>query len=74
MDQIVKLVQEKTGIAEDQARMAVQTVVDFLKTKLPEPLAGQIDSLLGGGSGGGLMDQAQGMLGGMGGMFGGKKE
>ena len=66
MDQIVKLVQEKAGISEDQARTAVSTVVGFLKDKLPAPIAGQIDGVLGGD----LMGQAGSMLGGM---FGGDK-
>lgn len=35
MDQIVKLVTEKTGISETQAKMAVETVTNFLKDKLP---------------------------------------
>ena len=47
MDQIVKLVQEKTGISEDQARTAVTTVIDFIKTKLPPPIASQVDGALG---------------------------
>ncbi len=48
MDQIVKLVQEKAGLSEAQARTAVTTVVDFLKTKLPAPIAGQIDGIVTG--------------------------
>lgn len=50
MDELVKLVSEKTGISEDQARQAVEAVVGYLKDKLPEPIAGQIDKALSGGS------------------------
>ena len=48
MDELVKLVSEKVGINEEQARQAVETVVGFLKEKLPEPLAGQLESALEG--------------------------
>jgi len=65
MDQIVKLVREKTGLGEDQARTAVTTVLDFLKAKLPAPVAGQIDSVVGGGHAGDTLGQAGSMLGGM---------
>lgn len=73
---IVKMVAEKAGIGEMQAQIAVSVISGVLKDKLPAPLAGQLDSILGGGSssndgdsGGGLMDQASGMLGGLKGMF-----
>ncbi len=49
MDEIVKQVAAKTGISEEQAKTAVTTVLGFLKTRLPAPIAGQIDGVLGGG-------------------------
>lgn len=49
MDELVKLVSQKTGITEQQAKGAVETVLNFLKQKLPTPIAGQIDGLLKGG-------------------------
>ena len=49
MDELIKLVSKKTGLPEDKAKVAVQVVVDFLKKKLPAPVAGQIDSVLKGG-------------------------
>ena len=51
MDELIKRVVEKTGISEDQARSAVNTVTGFLKEKLPAPLAGQIDNVLSGAGG-----------------------
>ena len=48
MDELVKLVADKAGITNEQAKVAVETVVSVLKKKLPAPLAGQIDSVLGG--------------------------
>jgi hypothetical protein len=76
MDELIKQVTEKTGISEAQARTAVETVVGFLKDKLPAPIAGHLDGLLGGAAGaaGGLAGQAGDVLGGLGGMFGGNKE
>ncbi len=49
MNELVKLVMQKTGLPEDQAKAAVETVLNFLKQKLPAPIAGQIDGLLAGG-------------------------
>ena len=80
MDELVKQVAERTGISESQAQTAVTTVLGFLKNRLPEPLAGQLDGLLGGAAGaaggvaGGLAGTAGDVLGGLGGMLGGKKE
>ena len=80
MDELIKQVVERTGISESQAQTAVTTVLGFLKNRLPEPLAGQLDGLLGGAAGaaggvaGGLAGTAGDVLGGLGGMLGGKKE
>ena len=49
MDELIKLVTQKAGISEVQARQAVDTVIGFLKDKLPAPIASQIDGLLQGG-------------------------
>lgn len=70
MDELIKRVAEKTGIGEDKARSAVETVVGFLKERLPAPIAGQVDSVLGGG---GAAGGAGDVLGGLGGMFGNKE-
>jgi hypothetical protein len=51
MEELIKLVSKKTGLSEDMAKTAVETVVTFLKQKLPAPVASQIDGLLGGTSG-----------------------
>jgi hypothetical protein len=67
MDELVKMVVDKVGISEAQAKQAVEVVVGYLKDKLPEPLAGQIDGVLKGDVSG-LGD----MAGGLGGLFGKK--
>jgi hypothetical protein len=48
MDELVKLVAKKTGLSSEMAETAVTTVLDFVKKKLPAPIAGQIDAVLGG--------------------------
>lgn len=65
MDELVKLVAQKTGMPEATAKTAVDTVIGYLKQKLPAPVAGQIDAVL---QGGGLGDMTKGL----GGMFGKK--
>jgi hypothetical protein len=67
MDEIIQRLVEKTGLPEDKARAAVDTVVGFLKEKLPAPVASQIDNLLAGGTG--LGAKLGGMAQGLGGMF-----
>ena len=70
MEEIVKLVVEKTGLSEAHARLAVETVLGFLKTKLPEPLAGQLEGLLGSSGGAANpLGQAGELVKGLGGLF-----
>ncbi|MGB9180233.1 MAG: hypothetical protein WCB68_13455 [Pyrinomonadaceae bacterium] len=77
MDELVKQVSQRTGISEDKAQEAVNTVIGFLKARLPEPLAGQLDGLLNsaGGTiasaGDAIADKAGDILGGV---LGGKKD
>lgn len=73
MDQLINMISERTGISADQARQAVTMVLGFLKDKLPPPLASQVENVLSGQSAGGMADQAQQGLGGLGDLFG-KKE
>ena len=67
MDELVKLVADKVGISEAQAQQAVETVLAFLKEKLPEPIAGQVEAALEGDLSG--LDD---LVGGLGGLFGKK--
>ncbi len=74
VDELIKQLQEKTGLGVDQIKSVVSGVMDFLGDKLPGPIADQVKKLLGdegdggdaGGDdeGGGLMDKAKDMLGG----------
>jgi hypothetical protein len=70
VDDLIKTITEKFNIDADKARGIVDTVVDFMKDKLPGPLADQVAGFLDGDDdgddddGGGLMDSAKGLLGG----------
>jgi hypothetical protein len=67
MQQLINQVTQRTGIPEDKARAAVDTVVGYLKEHLPGPVASQLDGAIsgeGGGQGAGMMEKAKGMLGG----------
>ena len=64
----MKLVSEKTGIPEDQAQIAVETVLGFMKQRLPAPVAAQVDALLKNNTGSGRDNAIKGS----GGLFGQK--
>jgi len=68
VNEVVKMVAEKTGLSEDKAQIAVNLVVDFLKSKLPQPIASQIDGVMSGNMAGMAGDAAKGL----GGLFGKK--
>lgn len=65
MEELIKLVAKKVNIPEDQAKQAVETVIKFLKDKLPAPIGGQIDGILGGKGAGDIAGQAGDLLGGL---------
>ncbi|MGD9145669.1 MAG: hypothetical protein PVI80_08920 [Anaerolineae bacterium] len=70
MDELVKMVADKVGIPEAQAKQAVEIVLSFLKDRLPESMAGQVDAVIDGDLSG-LGDLGD-LAGGLGGMFGKK--
>lgn len=74
MNELINLVAQKTGISQEHAKLAVETVLGYLKTKLPAPIASQLEGFLSGGGAnlGGLGDLGK-IAGGLGGMFGGDK-
>jgi len=63
MDELVKLVSQKTGLSEDASREAVDVVLGYLKDKLPDPIGGQIDRVLVSGGAPDLGELAQGLGG-----------
>jgi hypothetical protein len=72
MEELVQQIISKTGISEANARSAIDSVVNFLKAKLPGPIAGQLDGALGSaGSALGNVDLGS-ISSGLGGLFGKK--
>jgi hypothetical protein len=70
MNELVNLVVKKTGIPQATAQIIVKLVVDYLKKKLPAPVAGQIDGLLSNDAN---VQQAESLIGGLASKFGKKK-
>jgi len=62
MEELINQVKQRVGLDDDKARKAVETVVGYLKTKLPQPLAGQLENALQGAG-------ASGLAAGLGNMF-----
>jgi hypothetical protein len=52
MEELIKKIVNKTGIPADKARAAAETVIGYIKSKLPGPVSGQIDNVLKGEQGG----------------------
>lgn len=75
MDELLKTIQDKTGLPVEKAQDVIETVVGFITDKLPGPIADQVKGFLDGdggdGGGEGLMDKAKDALGGLGGLLGG---
>ena len=46
MKELINTIVQKTGISQENAQKSVQVTLGFLKTKLPTPLAAQLDSFL----------------------------
>lgn len=59
MDELIKTISEQAGIPEAQAKKAAEAAIAFLKTKLPAPLAGQVDAALASDK---TLDQASDLL------------
>jgi hypothetical protein len=67
MQELIKLVSKKTGLSEELSKVAVDVVLDYLKKKLPAPVAVQVEAVL---SGEGNLGAAANVIGGL---LGGKK-
>jgi hypothetical protein len=69
MNELIQRLTQRAGLNEGQAQNAAQTVIEFLKQRLPSSIAGQLDSVLGGSGGsegsaiGDIGKQAAGMFG-----------
>jgi hypothetical protein len=72
MNELVEMVQQKTGLSQDVAQTVVNTVMEHLKSRLPPSMAAGLDQLMGStetadasSEGGGLLDKAKSMVSGM---------
>lgn len=54
MEELVEKVVERAGVSEEQARLAVETVADVLRERLPSPYNKYVDSFLNGEGIGGI--------------------
>lgn len=70
VDELIAAISAKTGLPADKAKGAAEAALDFLKDKLPAPIAGQIEGFLSGQSDAisdavaGATDKLKGMFGG----------
>lgn len=74
MKELIDQVVSKAGVSTDQAKGSVAAVLEFLKGKLPGPIASQLEGFLGGDDddaeggeeegGGNPLDKAKDALGG----------
>jgi hypothetical protein len=61
MNEIVRMVSQKTGMDEAKSKQAVDTVLGFLRNKLPAPIASQVENVISGN--GGAVGKAMGGMG-----------
>ncbi len=61
MDELIKMLTEKTGLPDDKARLAIETVIGFLKQRLPNSVGEQINTCLSLPAGHGLSDKVKEM-------------
>ncbi len=72
MNELVQMIVEKTGLSQDKAQLAVDTVVNYLKGKFPA-FGSQLDAFVSKGEeAGGIAEKAKSMVAGLGGLIGKK--
>lgn len=49
MDELITKITEGTGLPPEQAKRAAEAVLEFLKARIPAPIASNLDSILCGG-------------------------
>ncbi len=70
MEELIKLVSQKANITDQVSRVAVDTVLNYIKQRLPQPLASQVDRVVQTGQ----RLNTQDIAGEVGGMFGQSKK
>ena len=64
MEELKQKLSEALNLDDDMAQKGVDTVVEFLKSKLPENLHGFLDNLDGDGAADSALDSVKGLFGG----------
>ena len=82
MNELVQLVQQKTGLSPEMSQTVVNTVVGYIKGKLPAGMGAGLDELMGSpatgdaaaeaAGSGGMAEKAKAMMAGIGEMLGKK--
>jgi hypothetical protein len=65
MQELINQVAQRTGIPAEKAQTAVDTIVGYLKERLPDQMSSQLDNIVAGKEGGGGLGDAARNLGGM---------
>ena len=63
MEELVNMIAQKSGLSSEMSKTVVDTVLGFVKNKLPAPIARQIDNVLGSGSTASVESALGGMFG-----------
>ena len=70
MDELVQQVAQKANPPPDKAMQAARAAIEFLDDRLPPPIRGNLDRLLGDGGGEGGGPDLGDIAGKLGGLFG----
>ena len=63
MNELIEQLKSRVGLDDNKAQSAAQTVIDFLKQRLPAPIASHLDSVLSGGTAQAIEGKLGDMLG-----------
>jgi hypothetical protein len=73
MDDIIRQLVQQLGLSEETARKALELILEKLEGILPEPIGSQLEGILNGDIDLNDLGGDEGLLGKLGGLFGGKK-
>jgi uncharacterized protein (DUF2267 family) len=63
MNELIEQLKSRVGLNDSQAGSAAQTVLEFLKQRLPASVSSQLDSVISGGGTQGIKDKVEGIFG-----------
>lgn len=72
MDELVQQIATRANLPPDKAMQAARTAIEFLDGRLPPPVGGNLNRLLGEGGGEGGGPDVGDIAGKLGGLFGGR--